>query len=292
MASPVVQYPKPAQTPSELLAHLQSKGLSVPDKSRALEALQHIGYYRLLIYMRPLQDGHKNFNAGTAFEDVLNLYEFDRKLRLLCLDAVERIEVALRAAIGNVLTLEYGPHFYLESRHFTNLTGYHGFLSRALDAKCLAIKHYKEKYSDPELPPIWAVMEAVTFGTLSRLYSNLKTPNRKLIQPLFGYDETVLVSWFRSINDVRNWSAHHNRLWNSHNHINKPMIAKSIRPEFPFKLETFSARAVAIGAILHEVDPKSGWCVKLKQLIHAHPIADPSAMGFAAGWHLRPFWNQ
>lgn len=87
---PTTQYAKPALPPAALLAHLQGRGLAVPDPLRALAALEHIGYYRLLVYMRPLQQAPgKTFNPGVTFDDVLGLYEFDRELRLLCLDAIE-----------------------------------------------------------------------------------------------------------------------------------------------------------------------------------------------------------
>jgi abortive infection bacteriophage resistance protein len=42
-------------------------------------------------------DGSHRFLDGMSFDDVLDLYVFDRKLRLAVMDAVERIEVAFRA---------------------------------------------------------------------------------------------------------------------------------------------------------------------------------------------------
>ena len=88
--------------PIDLLAHLQTRGLTVHDQEAALHSLETVGYYRLLIYMRALQTmPGKTFVAGTTFADIVTLYNFDRELRVLCLDAIERIEVALRASIVN-----------------------------------------------------------------------------------------------------------------------------------------------------------------------------------------------
>ncbi|WP_269457399.1 Abi family protein [Brevibacterium sandarakinum] len=39
------------------------------------------------------------FREGTSFDDVLDLYVFDRALRLLVMHALERVEVAVRAAL-------------------------------------------------------------------------------------------------------------------------------------------------------------------------------------------------
>lgn len=44
-----------------------------------------------------------NFVPGTTFAEVVALYEFDRKMRTLIYDGIERIEVALRARIGELL---------------------------------------------------------------------------------------------------------------------------------------------------------------------------------------------
>jgi abortive infection bacteriophage resistance protein len=134
MANSSRTFQKPAIDPRKLLKHLKRRGLLVPDESKALHALEYIGYYRLLIYMRPLQQKDKTFQPNAAFDNILNLYGFDRKLRLLCLDAIERIEVALRAALINSLAQNYGPHFYLERRFFEKRSGFKTFLRTATRA--------------------------------------------------------------------------------------------------------------------------------------------------------------
>ena len=92
MTVPTAHFSKPALPPAALLAHLQAKGLVVSDALLAERALARIGYYRLLIYMRPLQLPAlpRRFMPGTTFEQILALYDLDRELRLLCLDAIER----------------------------------------------------------------------------------------------------------------------------------------------------------------------------------------------------------
>jgi abortive infection bacteriophage resistance protein len=291
MSHPVKAYAKPSKSVADLVAHLQGRGLQITDVAACETALSFIGYYRLLIYMRPLQVlPGKTFAPGTTFQDVLDLYNFDRELRLLCLDAVERIEVALRAAIINTLALMHGPHFHCESIHYENYDAFAGFLRIAADAKYLAIGHYKERYNSPPIAPIWAISEAITYGVLSRLYSGLHLNNRKHVAKQFGYDEQVLVSWFRSLNGLRNMCAHHNRLWNASLEVDKPKIAKALSSEFS-STSTFHARAVVIVALLAVIDPASDWKQRLKSLIARYPMVQPSAMGFPTGWETRPFWT-
>ena len=92
-------FTKPFLSPAQHISQWRKRGLAVPDTARATRYLTVISYYRLSAYTLPFQlrnQGHA-FIPGTSFEDVLDLYIFDRQLRLLILDAIERIEVALRA---------------------------------------------------------------------------------------------------------------------------------------------------------------------------------------------------
>lgn len=287
------QYNKPARSLPDLITHLETKGLFVPDKALALATLKRIYYFRLLIYMRPLQDSNtKQFIFGAKFDDIVALYNFDRKLRLLCLDAIERIEVALRAALVNTLTPQHNPHFYLESRHFDKAEAFKEFLQKAMQTKSIAMAHYIKTYNTPPLPPVWVVLEGVTYGALSRLFSNLHINNQKLVAAEFNYDRTILVSWFRSLNSLRNVCAHHNRLWNATKQPDAPtMKAKRVQGVFPASNDGFCARAVVLGALMQEIEPSSDWRLRMRALIKDHSFISPAAMGFQPGWDQLPFWN-
>jgi abortive infection bacteriophage resistance protein len=69
--------------------------MEISDLTQAEFYLQHLNYYRLGAYWLPFESDHTThiFRPGTKFEEVLNLYLFDRELRLLVLDAIERVEV-------------------------------------------------------------------------------------------------------------------------------------------------------------------------------------------------------
>ncbi|WP_036878001.1 Abi family protein, partial [Prauserella rugosa] len=98
-----LRYEKPPLTVDALLTLLSERGLHFPDPDKAGRYLRHIGYYRLSPYTIPFQQRDRwpahIFREGTTFEDVLDLYVFDRALRLLVTDALERVEVAVRAAL-------------------------------------------------------------------------------------------------------------------------------------------------------------------------------------------------
>ena len=96
---------KTYKTPSESIEILKSRGLSITDESKAQHYLSHIGYYRLSAYMYPLLRVPKEdhvFKSGASFEKALTLYRFDKKLRMLLFNEIEKIETALGCKLINI----------------------------------------------------------------------------------------------------------------------------------------------------------------------------------------------
>lgn len=293
-------YAKPALAPRDLLAHLASRGLEIADPAAGVDALgvlERIDYYRLLSYMRPLQEldpatGLRRFVQGTTMSDVVALYEFDRRLRLLCLDAVERIEVALRAAIVAEVAVAEGAHFWIDEAYYTSSEGHREMRENVLAEAThnAALRHYLTTYEMPEMPPVWVAMEAVSFGALSRFYSNLLRPYRRSIARRFGLDEKVLASWLRAVNGLRNRCAHHARVWNAYLHVNKPMPARGFEHHFSAVADRFFDRAVVVILLLNRSVPGHRWKDRLVSLLDRSPWVDPASMGFPNGWRETPLW--
>ncbi len=287
-------YVKPALDPAALLQHVMARGLVVADPAAAFRALATIGYYRLLIYMRALQAPRgKVFNPGATFEQLVTLYDFDRALRLLCMDGIERIEVALRASITHRVAVPHGPHFYEDAAFFVSTPWFkHGALLTKLDeCESLGITHYQQTYGSPSRPPVWVVLEAATFGTLSRTYSGLLPVHQLSVARDFALPVAILVSWFRALSGLRNLCAHHGRLWNARILINAPKPAYKFAAQFD-NVQTTHAHLVVVGALLQQVDPAAQlWTQKLRDLFHSYPSVAPSALGFPSRWESDPFWR-
>lgn len=151
----------------------------IPNHAEAVFYLQHLNYYRLGAYWLPFEIDHSShsFRKGTTFEDVLNLYIFDCQLRLLVLDAIERVEVSVRSTWAYNLAHRHGAHAHLDQslalrahwwqQNINKLTEEIGRSDEAF------IQHYRHTYSE-SLPPVWAVCEIMSLGLLSRWYDNLK----------------------------------------------------------------------------------------------------------------------
>lgn len=145
-----LRYDKPALDHDDLIDRMVDRGLVVPDRERAARYLRHIGYYRLSPYLIPFRAAPSSamLREGMSFDQVLDLYVFDRKLRLLVMDAVERIEVGVRAALTDTMSLQHGgPFWYTDDRHFRD-RGRHASLLGLVKKDCDA-----QLRRDEESPP-------------------------------------------------------------------------------------------------------------------------------------------
>ena len=88
----MVQYTKTFSSPSQLVTLLQSRGLNIENVVQTENYLRHIGYYRFSAYLYPLQTIPKEnhvFKSGATFNQALDMYRFDRHLRLLMFNEIE-----------------------------------------------------------------------------------------------------------------------------------------------------------------------------------------------------------
>lgn len=297
-------FTKPALSISEQIELLLSRGLIIVDREQAKHALTYIGYYRLSGYMLPFQ--HQmlepplhQFKQGTTFEDILNLYSFDRKLRLLVMDAIERIEVAVRSVMTNHLSTLYGPHWFMNKDLFQpgfNHTLLLDTLKKDLKhdsmslTQALPIKHYYKKYNHPEFPPSWMVFESVSFGMVSTTYAYLHMKEQKEIASAFSLHSSLLKSWLQSIAYLRNLCAHHARLWNRIYTI-KPKVSTKYKNDMTPN-GRFYAQACIIHIFLKKILQNSEWLTQLKHLFADYSTIDQERMGFPAQWEDKDFWKE
>jgi len=299
-----MRFDKPSTSIPDQIALLRRRGMIIANEAAAEHYLRFISYYRLRAYWLPFEvpaenDGDHAFREGTTFEDVLMLYVFDRQLRLLVLDAIERVEVALRAQWAHHMAMTHGPHGYLDQglydRQDHHAKGVTTLTKDFKESKDTFAKHYRRKYASPNLPPIWMAAEIISFGQLSMWFDNLKLRrDRQAIAKPFGFDERVLTSFAHHISHIRNICAHHGRLWN------KRFTVKMTVPKYPAKLPVAMRGAdprylhntlVMLDYLLSIIAPGSEWRERLVALIDGCPLADPASMGFPEGWRERTAWR-
>jgi abortive infection bacteriophage resistance protein len=244
-----MEYTKQPLTLEEQARLLCSRGM-IGNIDLMIERLRVVNYYRLSGYWYPFRNRWRychvaeggtprredwyvddTFQAGTSFEKVWNRYVFDRRLRLVVLDAIERLEVALRTQIAyHHVHYCKNPFAYVDntSTSLPNLRpGWQRdkFLKKITEANTLPtpekpspdifVNHFFKKYGDTHTSmPVWMVSELLDFGCTVTFYRGLPYDVQKAIFLYFGVEDKVFLSWLLALNSIRNICAHHGRLWN------------------------------------------------------------------------------
>lgn len=240
----MTRYLKRPLTFQAQLQQLQSRGLGITDPDSASRYLQRVGYYRLMGYLFPQRvAGSDQFLSGATFEEAVFLYEFDRGLRDLVMEAVGHIEVATRTLLTYHFSHAYGPFGHLDPANFSFSPTEHrawvdGISKEISRSKETFIRHYQDKYSTPAFPlvPIWMATEVMSLGSLSRFYKALRAGEQKVIARDVEMAAPVLQSWLHVTSVARNVVAHHGRLWNKELGVSaaRPRSAGWSEPEAPF----------------------------------------------------------
>ena len=173
----MARYTKTYSSPAQLVTLLQSRGLHVENVARTENYLRHIGYYRFSAYLYPLLTTPKEnhvFKPGATFNQALDMYRFDRHLRLLMFNEIEKIEIAVRSAIVNITSRETrNPFWMTDPTCFYDINTFTK-TKQLIDAELAKsredfIEHFRNTYSDP-YPPSWMLAEILPLGVLTRIY--------------------------------------------------------------------------------------------------------------------------
>ena len=300
-------YNKPALTFEEQLDQkLIPRGLVVPDRDRALRWLQRVGYYRLSGYLYPYRFSRSDdtFRAGASFDTAISVYKFDARLRLLMLQAIERIEVAMRTSVTYHLSHELGPFGHMEEAHFKPyIPAGPNNPARGLDfadfkgkartnekqSSEVFVSHYRANYDNESLP-LWMLTEIISFGTLSRIVENLSDRQiQRLIARDLALSQTQLVSWMRCLCYVRNICAHHGRLWNRELSV-KPELLQRWRMQGVTRDKLYVVLLVVLH-LLHEIAPNCNWKERVSDHILSNQDIAVSAMHFPGDWYRIDPWK-
>ena len=297
----MTRYTKTYLPPSQLVTLLKSRGLHIEDDARTENFIRRIGYYRFSAYLYPLlalpKENHV-FKPETAFNQALDMYRFDRHLRLLMFNEIEKIEVAVRSAIVNITSRETGNPFWMTDPAYFYDANTFVKTKQLIDAELVKsredfIEHFRNTYSDP-YPPAWMLAEILPLGVLTRIYNNIKSNQiRKKIAQEFSLGIPVFNSWMTIITVARNNCGHHARVWNrtfalqvlTQRRMTRPWISISVNQRKVY----FSL--CIIKYFLNVISPQNDMQAKIDALLAAYPSIDVAAMGVPRGWENEPLWN-
>lgn len=223
-------YPKKILSIQDQIQTYIDAGMIVPSQEEMKETLESVGYYRLRGYSYHLYNKtKKRYLLGTRFVDIVALYQFDKELSTILFKTITTIEIALRVRLieslliyGDPLILNDPTVFEDKQNYWKNLSSISSEISRSTD---LFIEHNFDNHNGQI--PIWAAVEIMSFGTLSKIIKNLKTGNdsaylilarhykfKSINGKLINPDKKTLSSWIQSVSVLRNLCAHNSRIYN------------------------------------------------------------------------------
>lgn len=298
---------------ADQIALLKQRGMLFNDQQSARYFLENISYYRLKGYWWDMQEDLTThfLKPNTYFEDVIERYNFDRRLRIILFDAIERIEIALRTKMIYHLSMTYGSLWYLDNKLFEktqlpadpNKTIHQNTISELKKefnrSQEIFIKDQKRRYPNQDSDS-WKILEVASMGTLSKLYKNLKhqLPEKATIAKEMGLNiHNELSSWLEAITYVRNIIAHHSRLWNRNmvktpiEILNNPKSDWLNSPLLPVQSKKPFLIITAMIYLCNEVTPTHHIKIKILDLFASNPNLPIYKLGFINNWEKQPIWK-
>lgn len=297
-----MKYTKPALTLEQQADQLLDRGL-LADRDVLIARLSEVNYYRLSAYWYSFRKNDEDgLQDGTDIDIVWDRYVFDRQLRLLVMDAVERIEISVKTRATNLFALRYGPFGYMDranydaipvDAHRTLLDNIRREMGRSRE---VFVQHYLEKYTSETDLPLWMAVEIMSFGAILTFFRNLDQYLKRDIAQIYGLRAKVLESWLLTLNYIRNLCAHHGRLWNRVLPVSLVIPDAKNGPEFHIPVPVAGNRVFGMLTILRymlaKVAPQSHWQERFEHLITVkHPSIPIDQMGFPNNWKECPIWQ-
>ena len=200
-------------TREQLIEKMKADGIIINNNYQAKKILQKVSYSRLNKYKPRNLAVAKKYNIN--LQDIYRKYEFDRQLRLLLLEYLEKIEISLRSQISYYHSHQYTEFGYLNADNHIKIKWHDEFkinlkrtLSSGKEERLLA------QLQNNELP-LEDAIDFFTFGMLSKFFNNMKTRDKKAIsREVFNVNSHLIQSWLLCLTHLRNKCAHFSRLYN------------------------------------------------------------------------------
>ncbi len=298
-----MEYNKPSLDINQQVQRLMGRGMQGDPEYMAAK-LAIVSYNRLSAYWRIYRNDDGRFMPNTSFKAVWDVYVFDQRLRLLVMDAIERIEVAVRSRLAYHHSQVYGPFGYANDPVSLPAIGKHNPQLLIMIQNQISRSHveyvmnFTQMYGDKhEYPPLWMTVEAISFGLLVNLYRSVPDKIKKSIAIEFCVCAPVFESWMIMLRIIRNISAHHARLWN----ISLEMTAKPKLPDrnngrqWYIPTDISNKNMYAILSIckwcMDSISPSSNWYRRIFKLFDDFLSVPRSYMGIPDDWRNHEIWK-
>lgn len=229
----------------EQLNIFESRGIIIEDRSKALERIKSINYYKIKEFSMPFvekvdENGKIIYKSGTTFKNITDRFYEDKNLRLHLLRILEKFEISFKTQFAHLLGKKHAAFGYLDffnwvdrkdyCRHYIKLkeNDFKNRLSNNIKkTKNSMVKDYLENTKIDEIP-IWLVVEIMTFGEIIELYELMFIDYKKHIVKYYKLDISTFKNWIENLKLIRNMAAHNSNIVDLR-FITKPRVKKEWR---------------------------------------------------------------
>lgn len=302
-----MRYLKQALSFEDQANRLIGRGLKA-ERNELIRRLSAVSYYRLSGYLYPFRkQDSDDYEDGASLEIVWDRYCFDRRLRVLFLDVIERVEVAVRTQLVYHFAHAHGPFGYCDERCLPNLSvadyikWRENLLTETSRSKEAFTKHFLKKYGDcHQNLPIWMVSELMSMGSLLTFFRGVDGGIASKVAGRFELADELLLSWLRSLYAVRNVCAHHSRLWNRVLGYAPALPQSNKYPDWHRKNnqgknllpnDRVAILMMICRRFLARVSPTSQWKDRVERLFHDYSDIPYKPMGLPENWQEHPLWR-
>lgn len=301
------------------VALLEKRGLEISISLDLSQFLKDHNYYRLRGYFHPFLETETDisssgkFSAGTTGQVIKDLVEFDRRLRNLLFEALAVFETRFRASLAYHAG-KVNPFIHLEGPGTVAEFDAHSEQGSGESQRDLWVKGYNstlEKHKKNDIVrwhidrydgriPIWAAVELLDFGKISKLYRSLEECVASQIASDFGGGAIFVKSMVATLNDLRNHVAHHSRIWNFHypvapiaNYSKLPTKLHHLASLSDYERHKLFTRLSLLMFLDSERDFAINFTNRLLDILLALPRSDslsPMSMGMADGFRQSELW--
>ena len=211
---------------NKLIEIIKLKGIKLDNEEKVKNILIKNNYYVIMGYKSLFLNNDKKYKDNVSFENIYNLYLFDRKLKILLLDSLLDVENIIKTSITNRFCKMYGfkEESYLDKNNYNTNHKYlektFKIFKKQIEEKKddnLAISYYKDTYN---FIPLWVMTKVVSFGLIKELYSILKDDDKIAIKnEISNFDDVKIKGLFTSMQllvDMRNKTAHDEIVYSLH----------------------------------------------------------------------------
>lgn len=211
---------------------LRSRGMTIgkgSQGSRVMRILERENYYNvingykeLFLESKAVDDVEETYKAGTTFDEVYALYNFDRELRNIYVKYLLKLENTFKTVIAHEFSAKYGHDNYLKIENFDNseeknisssiklIGDIQQEIARQMSKHHQVVTHYMTEHG---YIPLWVLVNVLTFGKIENFYKNMKPADKTTVAKQFKLQPNELAKFMHMLALARNKCAHDERFF-------------------------------------------------------------------------------